>query len=184
MSPASEGIVAVKTSTTTQGSAAAAADKREAATFDETVRPLMPALLAYFARRVSPTEDAADCLSETLVVLWRRRSELPEETGEMRAWSFGVAKGVLANHQRSQLRRGRLSGRLREEISLAPPAAAVDHTLREAMAKLAPADRELVMLIAWDGFGVAEAGALLGLSPVVARARYSRARKTLREQLE
>ncbi|WP_374100546.1 sigma factor-like helix-turn-helix DNA-binding protein [Pseudarthrobacter sp. PvP004] len=35
----------------------------------------------------------------------------------------------------------------------------------------------------WDGFGVAEAGALLGLSATAARTRYSRARKHLRASM-
>lgn len=128
--------------------------------------------------------DAADCLSETLVVLWRRRSELPDDEDGLRAWSYGVAKGVLANHQRSQIRRTRLSARLRDDLSRSPsPAVTADTGLSEALATLSEMDKDLVLLVAWDGFGVAEAGQLLGLTPGAARSRYSRARKALREQL-
>ncbi|WP_443192734.1 sigma factor-like helix-turn-helix DNA-binding protein [Paenarthrobacter sp. AB444] len=41
-----------------------------------------------------------------------------------------------------------------------------------AVLDLRPKDRELVMLIVWDGFGEAETGALLGLSPTASRTRY------------
>ncbi len=57
--------------------------------FDAAVRPHLPDLLAYFARRIRPQEDAADCLSETLLVLWRRRDKLPSDQGGVRAWRFG-----------------------------------------------------------------------------------------------
>ncbi len=148
------------------------------------LRPLMPELLAYFARRVRPLEDAADCLSETLLVLWRRKAELPTETGARRAWCFGVARGVLANQRRGRVRRRELVDRLRGELSLVhPPVPAVAFEVREALARLSDRDRELVTLVAWDGFGVAEAGGVLGLKPGAARARYSRARRRLRELL-
>jgi RNA polymerase sigma factor (sigma-70 family) len=151
--------------------------------FEASIRPLMPKLLAYFARRVLPTVDAADCLSETLVVLWRRRGELPSDEDGLRAWSYGIAKGVLANHQRSQIRHTRLSARLRDELTRSTPPAAADTRLSEALATLSALDKDLVLLIAWDGFSVGEAGELLGLTPGASRSRYSRARKALREQL-
>ena len=44
-------------------------------------------------------------------------------------------------------------------------------------------DRELVLLVAWEGFGVAEAGVVLGLKPDAARQRYARARARLRQRL-
>jgi RNA polymerase sigma factor (sigma-70 family) len=151
--------------------------------FDARIRPVMPKLLAYFVRRVSSTEDAADCLSETLVVLWRRRSEFPMDDDGARAWSYGIAKGILANHHRSQVRHSRLAMRLRADLADSPVVATIDVDLDAALATLTESDRELVLLVAWDGFGVGEAGTFLGLSPEAARARYSRARKALRLHL-
>lgn len=151
---------------------------------EAVLRPLMPELLAYFARRIRPLEDAADCLSEALLVIWRRRAEWPAEIDAQRAWCFGVARGVLANQRRGHVRRGALADRLRGELSVAhPPVPAVAFEVRGALARLSDRDRELVTLVAWDGFGVAEAGDLLGLKPDTARARYSRARRKLRELL-
>lgn len=153
--------------------------------FEEAVEPTLKPLLSYFLRRVTPTEDAADCLSETLVVLWQQRHKLPTVEAEVRAWSFGIAKNVLANHRRGQMRQSALGHRLKQELattSIAPPVEG-RAGLVAALAQLKEDDRELVMLIAWDGFGVAEAGAHLGLKPEAARARYSRARARLRELL-
>lgn len=154
------------------------------AAFEETARALTPALMAYFIRRVDPPEDATDCVSETLLVLWRQCDQLPAEPEERRAWSFGVAKGVLSNYRRGKIRRGALSEKLRAGLVHEPdPGHPFDAEIHAALAGLRSLDRELVILIVWDDFGVAQAGALLGLSATAARTRYSRARKQLRASL-
>lgn len=151
------------------------------AAFEEGARTLTPALMAYFIRRVDPAEDATDCVSETLMVLWRQRDRLPPDPDEARAWSFGVAKGVLANYRRGKFRRVALSEKLRAGLAHEPgPVQQLDIEVHAALARLRAKDRELVILIVWDGFGVAEAGVLLGLSATAARTRYSRARKQLK----
>jgi RNA polymerase sigma-70 factor (ECF subfamily) len=151
------------------------------AAFEESSRTLTPALMAYFIRRVDPAEDATDCVSETLLVLWRQRDRLSADPDEARAWSFGVAKGVLANYRRGKVRRVALSEKLRAGLVHVPEAGQqLDIAVHAALASLRTKDRELVILIVWDGFGVAEAGALLGLSATAARTRYSRARKQLK----
>jgi len=150
--------------------------------FEASIAPLMQPLLAYFARRVLPREESADCLSETLVVLWRKRASLPSTENELHAFAFGVAKGVLANHARGRVRQSALGNRVRDEVRVSAPSV-VDDDVRDALDALATKDRELVQLIVWDGFGVAEAGALLGIRPGAARTRYSRAKEKLRASL-
>lgn len=152
--------------------------------FELAVRPVMPDLLRYFARRVDPTEDAADCLSETLIVLWKKRRDFPEESDQLRAWSFGVARHVLQRQHRGKMRHHRIADEVRDEITHAPQADS-DRALdvRQALQQLRPLDREFITLIHWDGLGVAEAGAAVGLKPSAARMRYSRLRLKLADQL-
>jgi RNA polymerase sigma-70 factor (ECF subfamily) len=154
----------------------------EATKFDDAIRPLMKPLLAYFVRRITPSEDAADCLSETLIVLWRRRGNLPTQEEDVRRWAYGIAKGILANMRRGKMRHQALADRLRDEVAASVIAPADTH-VSEALNQLGAKDRELVSLILWDGFGVAEAGGLLGIKPGAARSRYSRIRARLRETL-
>ena len=96
------------------------APPRPAADVEEFIRLVADELLAYFVRRVVPHEDAADCLSETLLVLWRRRDNLPQAHGERRAWTYGVAHRILAAHRRNGIRRLALTGRLRDELRVRP----------------------------------------------------------------
>ena len=160
-----------------------AAERRNAVSaFESAVVPLMPALLAYFVRRVEPADDAADCLSETMIVLWRHRSTLPASEDARRAWAFGVAKRVLSNQRRGRIRQLALADRVRAQVRVAV-APSNDDGVAEALDSLSARDRELVRLIVWDGFGVAEAGALLGIRAGAARTRYSRAKQRLRGML-
>jgi RNA polymerase sigma-70 factor (ECF subfamily) len=166
---------------------AVAADRDEAsvrARFEAILEPLMPDLLRYFARRVIPREDAADCLSETLLVLWKHRDRLPATGGEQRAWAYGIAHKVLSNHQRKRLRRGAASYALRASLAAEPAAVpqAAERAL-EALDALPALERELIRLVVWDGFGVGEAGVILGLKAATARSRYARAKARLRQTL-
>jgi RNA polymerase sigma factor (sigma-70 family) len=169
--------MSVDDSTGSLGRAKGGTDDAEAL-FERAMLPVMPDLLAYFVRRVLPVEDSADCLSETMLVLWRKRNSLPQSDSERRAWAFGVAKRVLGNYRRGSIRRGALSELLRDEVrNTARPAST---EISDLLSTLAAADRELVQLIIWDGFGVAEAGALIGIKPGAARMRYARAKERMR----
>jgi RNA polymerase sigma-70 factor (ECF subfamily) len=152
---------------------------------DQFIEDISPDLLAYFARRVSIREDAADCVSDTLLAVWRNRSQMPESADARRAWSFGVATGVLKNNHRSGLRQSALADRLRDEIRTRPSAMdppAIDE-LAHALEMLKPSDKELVTLVAWEGFTLVEAASILAIRPDAARARYSRARRHLMHSL-
>lgn len=155
------------------------------ADFEAIVAPLMPALLAFFVRRVIPKHESADCLSETLIVLWKSRRTMPQGESDYRAWAFGVAHNILLNHRRGYVRRANLADRVRDEIQVQGQQTVSEEKteLVNALVGLPGKQRELVQLIVWDGFGVAEAGALLGLRANAARAAYARAKKKLRETL-
>src|SRR3954467_1347408 len=68
---------------------------------DPIIRGLMPDLLSYFLGRLGNREDAADALSETMVVLWRKRSHLPSDPTDVRRWAFGVARLVTLSMRRT-----------------------------------------------------------------------------------
>lgn len=144
------------------------------------------ALLAYFARRVHPIEDAADLVAETFAVLWRRRSSLPADPVEARMWMFGVARGVLANQRRGRRRHQALVDRLRDAVVRADAdrsAEADVDAVRDAVAALPAPLAELVRLVHWDGFTIESAAEHLGIPASTARGRHQRAKALLREAL-
>ena len=141
-------------------------------------------LLAYLSRRAGG-DDAADLLGETMVVAWRRVSDLPDEPERARMWLFGIARGTLANYARGQRRRWALADRLRSRMGQTAVAPAADEGLevRDAIARLAPDLAEIVRLVHWDGMSLTQAAELLGIPSSTARGRYARAREMLRAEL-
>jgi RNA polymerase sigma-70 factor, ECF subfamily len=156
------------------------------ARFESSVDLLMPVLLAYFLRRLPNREDAADALSETLVVLWRKRSQLPSDEAGFRRYSFGVARHVLKEVQRGRVRQSEIADRLKSQLHQpeAYTQARGDIDLERALNRLSTKERELVLLVAWEGFSVSEAAQVIGIRADAARARYSRARARLRSWLD
>lgn len=144
-----------------------------------------PAVLDYFGRRVAHA-DAADLLGETLVVVWRKAGSIPSDETRARMWLYGVARKVLSGHRRSAVRRTALAERLRLELEVDRPEP--DDALRDAVrghiAALPELDREIIGLVYWEGFSLAEVATILGMRPATVRSRHARAREKLRLALE
>ncbi|WP_309709546.1 RNA polymerase sigma factor [Pseudolysinimonas sp.] len=141
-------------------------------------------LLAYFERRVVPREDAADLLAETMIVAWRRETDLPTADEEARRWLFGVARKVLLNAERGARRRQRLANRVRDILAVAEaPAADAGDEVRDAIARLDPDLAELIRLVHWDGLTLADAATILDIPASTTRGRYQRAKSELRSVL-
>ena len=132
----------------------------------------------YVVRRVGP-DAAQDLHADVLLVLWRRLDDLPE--GFELPWAYKVAQGCLANHQRGEQRHLRLVTRLRHEPPIVPPEH--DEELADAMARLKPADQEVLRLWAWEVLEAKDIAVVLDLTPNAAAVRLSRAKGSLRDQL-
>lgn len=137
------------------------------------------AVLAYALRRAA-REMAEDVVAETFTVAWRRLEEVPREA---RPWLFGVARRVLSGQRRGERRRASLQTLLAAQPAPAS-AAAAPIGLLPALARLHERDRELLLLIAWDGLAPVEAARALGLSRMAVRVRLHRARKRLAAELK
>ena len=154
--------------------------------FDSLVHENYRAILGYALRRTEHPEDAADVLSEVLLIAWRRLGDVPRDP-EARLWLFGVARRVIANENRSTAARLRLGERLRQEVSrvIRDDSAVVDEreSVRAALGRLREEDREILLLVAWEDLKVTEAAKVIGISAPGARSRLHRARRRLRYEL-
>jgi len=134
---------------------------------------------AYALRRAS-REVAEDVVADTFLVAWRRLDRVPHEP---LPWLYAVARRTLANHRRSAARRESLTQRLQLEFRAIPPSP-VDGGLLNALRSLRAGDREVLMLVAWEGLTPTEAAQAFDCSPVACRIRLHRARKRLARALE
>lgn len=145
------------------------------------------AILAYALRRVEDREDAADVVAETFMIAWRRLAEVPFGAGA-RLWLYAVARRVIANLHRSERRRTRLGRRLAEslrtELATHPAPGSEAVAALRAMNELSDEDRELLLLVAWEGLSPSEAAKVLAVSSLAARSRLHRARRRLRALIE
>lgn len=143
----------------------------------------------YLARRT----DAAtidDVLNETLLVCWRRLDDVPAEPDEAVPWAIVVARNLLANAERAERRRGRLTAKI---IALDPPVTVVvdasadpsadSDAVRDALSRLRRDDAELLRLWAWDHLESPQLATVLGISPNAAAIRLHRAKGRLRDEL-
>jgi RNA polymerase sigma factor (sigma-70 family) len=142
-------------------------------------------ILKYLVRRCVDTDEAADALSETFLVAWRRIDVVPEGL-EGRLWLFGVARNVLFKQLRKRQRTTAISERLATElrsVAATSKGDVAEDNARRALSQLSKSDREIVELSAWEDLSPGEIASVLEISPNAARVRLHRARQRLAEIL-
>ena len=150
-------------------------------------------LLSYLRRRVTEPEDAADLLGNVLLALWEKAARVPTTNKEARMWCFGIARNVIHEHNRRKTKHTALSDGLREHLHAgiagdngADTAAEKNMSaqrIRQALSSLDGRSKDLVILVHWDGFSIADAARLLAINESTARTRYGRALHRLQREL-
>lgn len=142
-------------------------------------------LLAYLERRIDPRADAADVLSETFIIAWKKAGKAPADALGGRMWLFTIARNLLLNARRTARRRLAATDRLRWELEQSPTGTDLsDATAVRAAVRQLPADlRELIELVHWEGFSLVEAAQITGITASTARSRYASAKGRLRTAL-
>jgi RNA polymerase sigma-70 factor (ECF subfamily) len=145
-----------------------------------------PAVLRFLVRRVGPAA-AEDLLAEvfTTAVAGRLRVT-PHASGSALPWLYGIATNAVREHLRRRPAYALYDGGETvdwEAVDARLDAETQRDGLRRVLADLTPAERELLLLVAWEGLSPAEAGVVLGLSPVAARSRLHRARQRAQASL-
>jgi RNA polymerase sigma factor (sigma-70 family) len=160
-----------------------------AAAFPLVLRRHAQAIHAYLARR-SDTDAADDLLSEVFLRAYAARRQYDDRWEDARPWLYGIARNVLREHWRST---GRTHDPFAHRGASEDPWPEVDSRLdatarlsdlRRALSALAACDREVLLLVTWEGLTPAEAAASLGIPPGTARSRLHRARAAMRRLLD
>lgn len=151
-------------------------------------------LLRYLRRRVNQPEDAADLLGRVLLAVWEKSARLPTSDQDARMWCFGVARNILREHYRHTAKHLALADGLRDHLrNSASQQNGADtvaesrirsEAVRRALTALDDRSRELIMLVHWDSFSIAEAARILSMNESTARTRHARALQRLEKELE
>ena len=150
------------------------------AEFEDLYRATAHDVFAYVRRRTG--SEAEEIVAETYTVAWRRRADLPTPMLR-RAWLFGVARTLLLAEVRRQHRERMVAFEAARSVSLPtsqqPDGGRGTEIVSAALARLPPAQRELLRLVTWEGLTPAELSVALGIRPGAARVRLHRARQAL-----
>jgi RNA polymerase sigma factor (sigma-70 family) len=140
---------------------------------------------AFVQRRAHPML-VEEILSETYLVAWRRRADIPSEA---RAWLFTVARNQMLTAHKGVRRQRDLHVRLGSATS-------VDHVadtsvgvierlaLHQAWNTLSAADQEVLALSLFEELDAPRAAQVLGCSRAAYAMRLSRARRRLGSALQ
>lgn len=131
----------------------------------------------YFRRRTEGATEAEDLCAEVFRIAWEKSRD--HELSVLLL--FGIARNVLRNHNRTHLRSLNLAQELQRQRTSTPDSG--EGAVQEALDKLRPQDREVLLLTYWDGLSSAEAAELLQVTATAVRMRLHRARKELGQLL-
>jgi RNA polymerase sigma-70 factor (ECF subfamily) len=163
--------------------------------FSSLYRAHARGLLVYFTRRTFDAELALDLTAETFAQAYSARARFRGTTDEEAGgWLYTIARRQLARYFEA----GAVQRRLMERLGVQRPHATdaeierieelagleqLRGTLREQLAELGPGVRDALWLRVVDEQPYATVATMLGITEQTARARVSRALKTVAEGL-
>jgi RNA polymerase sigma-70 factor (ECF subfamily) len=142
----------------------------------------------YAARRLG-AEAAEDVVAETFLAAFRARRRYDLARPDAMPWLFGILTREVSRRRRTERNHYRLLAATPPDLPQAGPAddvaAAVTARaarvpLARALAALKPADRDVLLLVAWADLTYAEVADALGVPVGTVRSRLNRARRIVR----
>ena len=151
------------------------------AEFERVAMPHARELLRFAWRLTRERSRAEDLVQETLLFAWRGFHQF-ERGSNARAWLFRI----LVNAFRAQNRKGRSSVPTLALTPEVPAASGSDVEFLEvtqALERLGPDQKTVLLLAVMEGFTCREIAEILGVPMGTVMSRLSRARETMRESL-
>lgn len=147
-----------------------------------------------FALRRIGRDLADDVTAETFAVALRQRRSFDRTRASARPWLFGIAANLVGKHRRTEVRALRAVARLQADPVAASfttseatddrvVASAAGPALAQALSRLSPGDRHVLLLIAWADLSYLEVAEALGIPIGTVRSRLHRARSRVRRSL-
>lgn len=150
------------------------------------------AVRSYCARRCGSLDLADDLVSIVFLEAWRQRETVVFVDGVVLPWLYGVARRSILHRRRTASRHRAALARLPHDLVQADHADAVAEeiddrnqlaAIQEAMARLRPIDRDVLLLCVWQQLDYASAAVALGVPVGTVRSRLNRARERLRAEV-
>ncbi|MFI6831176.1 RNA polymerase sigma factor [Kribbella sp. NPDC050241] len=152
------------------------------------------AIHRYVARRLGTTE-ADDLVGQTFLIAFERRYHYYESSAGALPWLYGIATNLIHRRRRDEVRQYRAYSRsdpggsfdgadmLAAEVAARVDAQSASRALAGVLAGLRQADRDILLLFAWEDLSYPEIAAALDIPIGTVRSRLHRARRALRAAL-
>ena len=162
--------------------------------FSQQLRPHLGRLAAYVSTRVA-NQHVDDICSDAIALAWQKRAKLPTNTANsgdqntddaMLSFLIATARFQIKNLER-RLRTGEKYLDHFAASAIAESAESValrDEAAIAAFKSLKPAEREILLLAAWDGLTAAQIATALGITVNNASVKLSRARTRLEAAIQ
>jgi RNA polymerase sigma-70 factor, ECF subfamily len=147
-------------------------------------------VLGFLGRRVG-ADVAEGLMGEVFRLAWERRKAFDSGRASALPWLYGIASNLLLKHRRSEARRLAASARMAAGRAAADcrtgtgalEARVLLPRVVEALESLPEAEREALLLYAWEDLSYPDIAEALELPVGTVRSRLHRARGRLRELL-
>jgi RNA polymerase sigma-70 factor (ECF subfamily) len=151
-----------------------------------TLEENIPSLRRYAWSLLRNAADADDLVQDCLVRALDKLGGLRSE-GQLRPWLFAIMHNLYVNRWRRTKARAESTSEDAGADVPVPPAQQASSEMRDIMRgleTLAPDQRQVILLVAVEGFEYAEVAAMLGVPIGTVMSRLSRARDRLRDFVE
>jgi RNA polymerase sigma factor (sigma-70 family) len=137
--------------------------------------------------------SAEDVVAETFLTAFAQRHGYDPARASARPWLFGILTNKIADRSRAEKIHYRAYARawqspivdgLADRVADQVTAQAQRGRLAAALSRLNPADRHVLLLIAWGQLSYDEVAHALGIPPGTVASRLSRARRKVRAALD
>jgi RNA polymerase sigma-70 factor, ECF subfamily len=140
-------------------------------------------LFGFFRRRLADASHAEELTQETFIVLLRSASRY-QPRALFRTYLYAIAFNILRAHRRKTVFRATFFGTRRAtQDPAAHDSPDANLAIREALTKLEPTEREILLLREFEQLSYSEIADLLRLPVNTVRSRLFRSRLALRELL-
>ena len=146
-----------------------------------------PSVHAYVRRRLADAGRAQDVTQEVFLRAWRNADRFDTQRGELRAWLLAIARNVVIDTYRADAARPRTVG---DAMLAAVPAsdeldaAVAAWSMADALRRLSPAHRDVLLCLYYRQWPLAHTAAHLGVPVGTVKSRSTYALRALRLVLE
>ena len=149
--------------------------------FNECVDLNADGLYRFVLKNLQHEEDARDVVQSSFEKLWMHRGSV--DPAKAKSYLFTIAYHQTIDHVRRRKRAREVENEPGQAVVYRSAQPDIARILEDALSRLNPIQKSLVLLKDYEGYSYQEIGEITGLNPTQVKVYLHRARMTLRDYL-